>query len=109
MKKLIPPKKVREEFLVTYELKGCQKAVDLLTGCYEIKRLKIILDGRRVGNGHEAIYFDCKAHFKKKTLNKDNVLHELYHHIVSMNGLDMSERSEERKANSYASKMSAFP
>jgi hypothetical protein len=35
----------------------------------------------------------------KKGLNKRNVMHELYHHIVEAYELEMSERMEERLAN----------
>ena len=41
-------------------------------------------------------------YFTKRTLNKFDVLHELYHHIVYANDWVMSERVEERKANTYA-------
>jgi hypothetical protein len=44
----IPFKKVCEEFHLTYELKGAEKAVKVLTEFYGIKRMKIIVDGRRV-------------------------------------------------------------
>jgi len=46
-----PPRKIREEFLLIYELEGCQKAVDFLTKYYRIRRMKIVLNGRKVGNG----------------------------------------------------------
>ena len=100
--RFIPPRKVRETFLLTYELKGCQKAVNLLTEYYGIRRMKIVLDGRRVGNGDEACYENYIAYFTKRGLKKRNVLHELYHHIVEVNGLEMSEAKEEREANRYA-------
>ena len=57
----IPPKRVRERFILIYELEGCQKAVDFLTEFYGIKRMKIVLDGRKVGNGDIAVYFENKA------------------------------------------------
>ena len=46
---MIPSRKVREEFRLTYELKGVQKAVDMLSRYYGIRRVKIVVDGRRVG------------------------------------------------------------
>ena len=64
--------------------------------------MKVILDGRRVGNGDEACYYENKAYFTKKGLNKRNILHELYHHLAYANDWDMSERMEEKKANNYA-------
>jgi hypothetical protein len=83
-------------------LSGCQKAVNYLTAYYGIRRMKIVLDGRRVGNGDEACYENHVAYFTKKGLKKRNVLHELYHHIVEVRGLNMKERVEERQANRYA-------
>jgi hypothetical protein len=101
MKIRTPPRKIREKFLLTYELEGCQKAVDFLTKYYRIRRMKIVLDGRRVGNGDIACYDSGKACFTKRGLNKRTVLHELYHHIVEVNGLDMPSRKEESEANRY--------
>jgi len=103
--RLIPSKRIIKKFLLTYELKGCQKAIDFLTEYYKIRRMKIVVDGRRVGNGDEACYYENKAYFTKKGLNKRNVLHELYHHLAYVNDWDMSERMEERKANAYARKV----
>jgi hypothetical protein len=100
-KRLIPRKKIREKFLLTYELKGAQEAVNLLTRYYGIRRMKIILDGKRVGNEDEACYFSNKAFFTRRGLNKRNVLHELYHHIVEAYELEISERMEERLANRF--------
>lgn len=48
MKIRVPSKKVCEEFHLTYELKGAEKAVKVLTEFYGIRRMKIIVDGRRV-------------------------------------------------------------
>jgi hypothetical protein len=104
-KRLIPCKKIREKFLLTYELEGCQKAVNFLTEYYRIRRMRIVLDGRRVGNGDEACYDNYKAYFTKRGLNKRNVLHELYHHIVELYGLEMPSRKEEKHANQYARKV----
>lgn len=103
----IPSKRVIEEFILTYELKGCQKAVNLLTGYYGIRRMKIVVDGRRVGNGDEACYdYDnYTAYFTKKGFNKRNVLHELYHHLAYVSDWDMSERKEESQAVKYATGM----
>jgi hypothetical protein len=46
----IPSRKIRERFLLIYELEGCQKAVDFLTKYYGVRRMKIKLNGRKVGN-----------------------------------------------------------
>ena len=102
MKIRIPSKRICERFHLTYELKGARKAVEVLTEYYGIRRMRIIVDGRRVGNGNEAIHWEGKAFFTKKGLNKRNVLHELYHHIVESKGLEMSWRKEEREASMFA-------
>lgn len=98
----IPSKKIRERFLLIYELKGCQKAVNFLTEYYGVRRMKAILDGKRVGNGDIAVYFQNRAYFTKKGLNKRTALHELYHHLAYVNCLGIPETKEERAANSYA-------
>ena len=64
--------------------------------------MKITLNGRKVGNGNIAIYFQNRAHFTKKGLKRRTVLHELYHHMVYINGLDMPSTKEEEAANSFA-------
>jgi len=99
--RLIPSKKVCEEFYFTYELKGAQKAVDVLSRYYGIKRMKVVVDGRKVGNGYVACYNDNFAYFKKRGLNKRNILHEFYHHLVNVFNWDMIIKLEERKANNY--------
>lgn len=98
----IPRRRIREQFLLTYELKGCQKATDFLTEYYGVRRMKIILNGRKTGNGNTACYFKNKTYFTKRGLNKRTVLHELYHHLVDTKGLELSETMEEKDANSYA-------
>ena len=97
----VPSKKICERFLLVYELKGCQKAIDYLTKYYGVRRMRIVLNGRRVGNGDIAVYFQNRAYFTKRGLNKRTVLHELYHHLVDVNDLEMSDSKEERNANSY--------
>lgn len=101
--RLIASKKICEEFYLTYELKGAQKAVDILSRYYGIRKMKIIVDGRRVGNSYEACYNDNFAYFKKRGLNKRNVLHKFYHHLVNVFNWDMIIKLEERRANSYVS------
>jgi len=102
MRVRVPRRKVREEFLLIYELEGCQKAVDFLTRYYGIRRMRIVLNGRKVGNGDVACYERNKAYFTKKGLTKRTILHELYHHLIYVNGLDMTKTKEERAANNYA-------
>jgi hypothetical protein len=98
----VPPKRVREKFHLIYELEGCQKAVNFLSEYYGIKRMRIILNGRKVGNGDDACYFENKAYFTKKGLKKRTVLHELYHHLVTVKSLELPKRLEEKEANNYA-------
>jgi hypothetical protein len=102
MRVRVPRRKVREGFLLIYELEGCQKAVDFLTRYYGIRRMRIVLNGRKVGNGDVACYERNKAYFTKKGLTKRTILHELYHHLIYVNGLDMTKTKEERAANNYA-------
>jgi hypothetical protein len=64
--------------------------------------MRIVLNGRRVGNGDIAAYFENKAFFTKRGLNKRTALHELYHHLSFAYGLEIAERKEERDANGYA-------
>jgi len=101
----VPPKRIREKFLIAYELQGCQKAVDFLTEYYGVRRMRIILNGRKVGNGYTAYYFENKAYFTKRGLKKRTVLHEFYHHLVKMKGLELPEQIEERQANNYAKRL----
>jgi hypothetical protein len=98
----LPSKKIRERFLIIYELEGCRKAMDFLTKYYGVRPMKIILNGRKVGNGCVACYFQNRAYFTKRGLNKRTILHELYHHLVNFRKLVMTERAEEREANIYA-------
>jgi 16S rRNA G527 N7-methylase RsmG len=98
----VPPKKIRERFLLIYELEDCQKAVNFLTAYYGVRRLRIVLDGRRAGNGNIASYFENKAYFTKRGLNKQTVLHELCHHLIEAKGWKLPSAEEEREANEYA-------
>jgi len=102
MKIKVPSRKLREEFLLIYELEGCKKAVDFLTKYYRVRPMRIILNGRKAGNGDIAVYFQNRAYFTKRGLNKRTILHELYHHLVYVNGFDVSKTKEERAANGYA-------
>ena len=101
MRVRIPSKNVCEKFFLIYELKGCQKAVDFLSRHYGIRRMRITLDGRKAGVGNRACYFGNRAYFTKRGLNKRFVLHEFYHHLVDVKGLDIPSRIEEKDANSY--------
>lgn len=82
--------------------------MDFLTEYYGVKRMKIILDGRRVGktkkNNWVACYSENKAFFTKKGLTKKIILHELYHYLIEAKGLEMPNRKEEKEANDYARK-----
>ncbi len=93
---------MQQRFYLTYELKGTQKGVNVLTDYYRIPKMKIIVDGRKVMKRYPCDYFEGIACFTKKELNKKNVLHELYHHIVNNKGLEISEKKEERESNRFA-------
>jgi hypothetical protein len=98
----VPAKRVREKSLIIYELEGCQKAVNFLSAYYDVRKMKIVLDGKKVGKRYYAIYSCNKAYFTKKGLKKKTVLHELYHHLVKEKGLELSDSAEERQAIRYA-------
>ena len=90
--------KVCEKFYLIYEMKGTQKGVDVLTEYYRIPKMKIVMDGRRVMKGYPCDYFEDIACFTKKGLNRKNVLHELYHHVIKNKELEIPEKREEREA-----------
>lgn len=98
----VPPKRVREQFTIVYELHGAQRAVNYLSQFYSLGKMKIILNGKKVGRGYEAYYFEGEAYFTKRGLKKRNVLHEYFHFLVDSRNVDMPERIEEKEANSYA-------
>jgi len=102
VKMLIPSKRICEKFHLTYELKGAQKGIDVLARYYGIKRMKIVLDGRRVSNDAVAYYDEYVAYFTKRGLKKRYVLHEFYHHLAYVFDWVMSDRREEREAYRYA-------
>jgi len=98
----IPSREVCETFFLIYELEGCQKAVDFLARHYGVRRMKIVLDGRKVVRRARGCYFENSAYFTKRGLNKRFVLHEFYHHLVYLKELDIPSRIEEKDARSYA-------
>jgi hypothetical protein len=67
-----------------------------------VRRMKIKLNGRKVGNRCIASYFQNRAYFTKKGLTKRTVLHELYHHLVCSKGLELPVRAEEKEADQYS-------
>ena len=101
--RLVPSRRVREEFRLIYELKGAQKAVDFLAKYYRVKRMKIVVDGRKVGGKYLAVYQDNISYFKKRSIKKKIVLHEFYHHLAHNNMV--SSKGEEKEAKKYARKM----
>lgn len=101
----VPSKRVCEKFRLTYELKGAQNGVNVLTEYYRIPKMKIVLNGRRVMRGCDCDYFDNVACFTKSGLNKQNVLHELCHHIVDNTGLEIPEKKEEKEARRFVSRI----
>jgi len=73
--RLLPSKRVCEKFWIIYEMKGCQKAVDFLTRHYEIRRMRIVLAGKKVGNSYVAHYEHYTAYFKKTGLIEVSMFH----------------------------------
>jgi hypothetical protein len=61
---------------------------------YLKKGLQFVSDGD-IDNAVEAF-------FTRRGLNKRTILRDLYHHLVHVNGFEMSKAVEERAANSYA-------
>ena len=43
-----------------------------------------------------ACCFENRVYFTNRGLNKQTVSHELYHHLVYVNGLEMPQRMEEK-------------
>lgn len=74
---------------------------------YRIRRMKIVVDDRRVGKGCDANNDDetYTAYFSKRALNRENVLHELYHHISNVRNWTTSEKIEEKRAKRYVRRM----
>ena len=103
MARIIPSKKIREEFSLIYNLKGAQKSINFLSKYYKVKKMKIIVDGRKVPRKSLAYYLDNEAYFKKRGLKKKVVLHEFYHHLVFNNII--SSKREEWEADNYSKKM----
>jgi hypothetical protein len=58
---------------------------------------------------HKLTKFENNAYFTKRGLNKRTVLHEFYHHLVEMKGLELPERIEEKQANGFASEFVKKP
>jgi hypothetical protein len=98
----LPPPRIREKFLITYELEGCKTAVNYLSKYYSVKRMRIVLNSKKVKKKCLALYSKNCAYFKKEGLKKPVVLHELYHHLVASKGFELATMDEEKEANSYA-------
>ena len=82
------------------------KPVNYLTKYYQVRRMRIFLNGRKVGkrksNCWVACYFRNKAYFTREGLKKRIVLHEFYHHLIEKSGIDISITVEERDANNFS-------
>lgn len=102
MRLRLPSRNVCEKFRLVYELEGAQKGVDVLTRYYRIPRMKIRVDGRGMKKSTLAYYFLNRARFRKRSVKKRIILHELAHHIVSYRGLEMERREEEKLCDRFA-------
>lgn len=98
----LPSKRVREKFLIMFDLQGCIKAVNYLTQYYKIRKMKINLNEKRVGKHRAACYYQNQAYFKRNTLTKRIVLHELYHHLINSKKIELPRGTEEKEARTYA-------
>jgi hypothetical protein len=105
MRLRFPSRNVCDKFHLTYELEGAQKGATVLTSYYRVRRMKIVVDGRRVSKGYLAEYLRNNACFKRREIRKRLVLHELYHHIVEAKGIVFKRREEERLADEFARKV----
>lgn len=97
----LPQRRIREKFLIIYELEGCQKAV-FLSKYYGVRRMRIVLNGKKVGKWCLGMYLKNCAYFKKEGLTRKIVLHELYHHLITSKGFELAIMTEEKEANNYA-------
>jgi hypothetical protein len=88
---------------VLFDLRGerSTERVGVLTEYDRIPIMKIIVDGRRIIRGCDGVYFEKTSCLTKNGLNKRNVLHELYHHIVENMGLKIPEKKEEQEAERF--------
>ena len=102
MRLKLPSKRVIEKFHLTYEMSGAQKGIGALSRYYGIRRMKIVVDGRKVGNGYEALYYRNIAYFTRRGFNRLNVLHEFYHHAINIFRYEMSSSREEKEASKFA-------
>jgi hypothetical protein len=65
--------------------------------------MKVKLDGRKVDSHCIAYYFQNRA-YSRRGLTKRTVLHELYHHLVYVNYIELTPTKEEKAANEYSRK-----
>lgn len=101
-----PSRKVCEEFMLIYELEGAQKGVDVLTRYYGVRRMKIVVDGRKIGKKYRiAEYWKNTGYFRKRRFRKSDVLHELFHHLVASKRMTMPKREEEKQAQAFVEKI----
>jgi len=104
MKVRVTRKRIRERFLLTYELWDARGQQTFCPEYYGVGRMTIVFDGRKVGSRWAVCYLENRAYFKKKGLKRRTALHELYHHLAYSKGVDEPYRIEEKEANNYAKK-----
>lgn len=98
----IPSKKIRDKFR-SLMWKDIQKAVNLLCSYYDMPKIKLIFDGRKIGGDYGMFDSDIPS----ITLNGSHltdraVLHEFFHYVVWYKELDLSEKEEEFGAREFA-------
>ena len=87
---------------MVYELGGAQEGVNYLAKYYRVRKMKIVFNGRKVCKDYVAYYLSNKAIFTRTGLEKRTVLHEMYHHLIEVNELDLLSEVEEKEADNYA-------
>jgi len=101
----MPSRRIREQFLVMYELEGCQKATNFLAKYYKVGKMRIFVNDKKFKTRRKnccAYYCENEAYFKKTGLKRRIVLHEFYHHLVKNAKKELPRKKEEREARTYA-------
>lgn len=100
----IPPKSVCIDVLSMLGVGNYKGMMRLLSDYYGISRLQLFHDPKKVPDGAIACYVRQEgiAYSKNPTINEKTVLHEFFHHLVTLNVVVIDEEDEEVLANKYA-------
>jgi hypothetical protein len=107
VERLLPSERFCERLNLEYELHGCLEAVRTCGSYYHIKNMWIVVDGRNVFYYAEALYgYEIyTASFRRRGINKHNVYHEFFHHLMNCCGYEFDAERQEVEADQYASKV----